>query len=336
VETLLVEDWFEGAATIRVLDTASVSVVREHVRERASQVGLPAEAAARLVNVASELAANQLAHARAGEVAVVPVERDGVVGLEVRAADAGEGIAEPVLALRGGHSTAGTLGVGLAAVLELADEVDVDTRLLEGTCFRARVFERRLPGGREVGIVGRPIGGERVSGDDLLVRRVDGAIVVAALDGLGHGPEARYAALVAKRAALAVIDRAPEQIIASCHVAAAHTRGVAMTVARVERDRVQIAGLGNVAACVVGPTATKRFGGVAGVVGAPGRLPHLPPQEIPLAPLDALILYTDGVSSRAGGDEERGLLAQRPVILAASVLGRYGRGHDDALVAVVR
>jgi hypothetical protein len=109
-----------------------------------------------------------------------------------------------------------------------------------------------------------------------------------------------------------------------------------MTVARIERDRVRVAGLGNVAACVAGPTVTKRFGGVAGVVGAPGPLPHLPPQEIPLAPLDALILYTDGVSSRAGGDEERGLLAQRPVVLAASVLGRHGRGHDDALVAVVR
>jgi anti-sigma regulatory factor (Ser/Thr protein kinase) len=337
VETLLVEDWLEGVASTPVLDGASVAVVRDRVRERAAELGLPDEPTARLVNAASELAQNQLAHGRAGEVAVVPVRRGEVRGLEVRAADSGRGLLDPARAFRGGSSTAGTLGVGLAAAAELTDEMDVDTRHGEGTCIWARVFADRVARGREVGVVGRPIDGETVSGDDALVRRIDGALVTIVIDGLGHGPEAREAAVIAKLAARRALDRRPEEILAACHAAAARTRGVVMTIARLEpTGDLELAGVGNVSAYVLGPKTVHRFAGSSGIIGAPGPLRRVATERVVLSPYDALVLHTDGISSRTIPEEDRELLATTSVVAAATILARYGQGSDDALVLVAR
>ena len=108
-------------------------MLRDRVREHAARVELPEVPAAALVNVASELAHNQLSHAVRGFVEVRETLRGGDRGIEVIAADAGRGIADPARALEGRGSSGSSLGVGLAAVLELADEVDIDVRLGEGT-----------------------------------------------------------------------------------------------------------------------------------------------------------------------------------------------------------
>jgi anti-sigma regulatory factor (Ser/Thr protein kinase) len=337
VDTFLVEEWLESVPSTPVLDGPSVAVVRDLVRVRAAEIGMPAEPTARLVNVVSELAQNQLSHARNGEIAIVELRRGAVRGLEVRAADSGRGLSDPVRAVGGGASTAGTLGVGLAAVAELADEVDVDTRQREGVCVRARVFAERLTRAREVGVVGQPIAGESVSGDDALVRRTDQALIAIVIDGLGHGPEAREAAVVAKRTARAVIERGPAEILAACHAACARTRGVAMTIARLEpTGELLLAGVGNVAAYVLGPQSARRFTGSAGVIGGAGPLRRVGTDEMALSPYDALILHTDGVSSRTIVEDDRAFLGQTPVIIAARMLDLYGSNLDDALTLVVR
>jgi len=91
-----------------------------------------------------------------------------------------------------------------------------------------------------------------------------------------------------------------------------------------------------VAAYIVGPKMARRFTGSAGVVGAPGPLRRIATEEIALSPYDALILHTDGVSSRATVENDRELLGQMPVVMAASMLGRYGQDSDDALLLVAR
>src|SRR6185503_17311143 len=93
-----------------------------------------------LAAAASELAHNQLAHAMRGHIALRAVDRAGVPGLEVIAADAGPGIADPARALRGEPRRAGSLGVGLSAAQRLSHEMDLDVRGGEGTCVRLRRF----------------------------------------------------------------------------------------------------------------------------------------------------------------------------------------------------
>jgi len=336
VDSLLIDEWLEGGPSLRILDGASVALARDLVRAEAARLGLPPEVAARLVNVVSELATNQLAHARGGEVSALPMDRAGVVGLEVCAVDRGDGIADPRSAFRPGVSTAGTLGVGLPAVTELADEVDVDVRLGEGTCLRARAFAAGTRG-REVGIFATPCEGETVSGDGAVVHRSGGTLTLFVIDGLGHGPLAREATSAVARTLRGKAGAGLEAIFHACHAASEHTRGVAMTAARVEGDgTVTLMGVGNVAASLIGPKVERRFTGSAAVLGAPGPLKRIATERMTLTPYDVLALFTDGVTSRASLGDEPGALSAMPVEIAQRIIERFGRASDDALVLVAR
>jgi anti-sigma regulatory factor (Ser/Thr protein kinase) len=333
VDVVLIPGWLDEEPAIPVLDTASLSVVRDRVRAEGKRQGLPSETTAKLVNVASELATNQLAHAHAGVVSVAAIERDGVPGVEVRAADRGPGIGDPASALRGGHSTRGTLGIGLAAVAELAREVDVDVRLGEGTCIRARSFAGDVSRAREVGVLSRACEGERVSGDGALVRRTKRGFVAIVVDGLGHGEEARDATVAALEAGRNALDADAETILRVCHSATAATRGVAMTIAAIdEAGAMTLAGVGNVMAYVVGPRRAVRFTGAPGVVGAPGPLRKIAVERLTVSPYDAVLLFSDGLTSRATLEDDRGLLGQPPIVVAQRMLERFGRENDDAIV----
>ena len=181
-----------GAETFAIDDQASVAVVREALRRLGTAAGLPSVRFEALIAAASELGHNQLAHGYRGWMAVRAISRDGVAGLEVIAFDGGRGITDPTAALRGEGRATGSLGVGLSAAYRLSDEIDFDVRLGEGTYAAARKFATPLPR-TEVAIFGRPIAGERESGDDAAFVRTDGALLVGMADGLGHGSEAREA-----------------------------------------------------------------------------------------------------------------------------------------------
>ena len=78
---------------------------------------------------------------------------------------------------------------------------------------------------------------DEVSGDLHVVVRFPDGVLVALLDGLGHGPEAAAAA----RAAVPVLEAHagdPVQLVVQrCHDALRRTRGVAMTVASMRSDQ---------------------------------------------------------------------------------------------------
>ena len=315
-----------------------MSAARERVRAEGSRIGLPPIKVAQLVNVASELAHNQLFHARGGCIAVVPLLRGEIRGLEVVAADCGEGISDPSRALEGRPSRPGSLGVGLAAVCELADEVDFDIRLGEGTCVRARVFEQAATRGWQVGILGRPCDGERVSGDDAAVAYEGSRLLVGVADGLGHGPLAREAASRAAGVLRAAPDAAPDAVLGASHRALEKTRGAVMAVCAIDESTrdLTIASVGNVSAHVYGFGAARRFEGSSFVLGDPSRGPRRISTEVRrLERAEILVLFTDGVSSRTNLEGERDLLRQHPIRVAQQVLQRFGGTRDDALVLVV-
>jgi anti-sigma regulatory factor (Ser/Thr protein kinase) len=324
---------------IRVIDEASVSVVREAVRACAAQAGLNRDRAESLVNAASELAHNQLAHAHAGEVVVRPVSRSGTAGVEVLASDLGQGIADPTAALRGEGRSAGPgrrgLGVGLSAAYRLADEIDFDVRWGEGTVVAARKYAAPIPR-REVAIVGRPCAGERVIGDDALWLRDDLGLLCAVVDGLGHGPPAKTAAVEA----MATVGRSPARaavdLLDACGAALGGTRGAVMSVVRVDevaRDLVH-AGVGNVTSHLYQGKSTERFLASPGVLGAPGPRARVQERRVPLDARNLLVMFTDGLSSRLDAAGDPYLLREPPLVIAHRLLLAHGREHDDALVLV--
>jgi anti-sigma regulatory factor (Ser/Thr protein kinase) len=331
-----VSTWTGGADGVPVIDEASVALVRERVRQEGGRVGLGEIPTAELVNVASELAQNQLAHASSGVVLVRAALRGGERGLEVVAADGGPGIADVARALEGRPSGSGSLGVGLAAVLELADEVDIDVRLGEGTCVWARKFAQEAPRRPRVGVFGRSFPGERCSGDDAAFARSDGALLVGVVDGLGHGEAARDASVRAARLLAEKPDAAPEALVAECDRRLAHTRGAVMASARLDAaGGLSVAGVGNVGAHVYGTGASWRFGGSSFVLGSPSGARRIAAENRHLQPRDVLVLFSDGIRSKLDLTGDFALLREHPAVIAQRIVERFARDDDDVLVMVV-
>ena len=190
MEALLTEQWLAGLESIDMIDEASLTLARDAVRA----LELPSDVMDRALLVVSELGRNQLRHARLGQLACRRLVRGSAVGIEIVAADAGQGIDDIDAVLASAGRASGSLGVGVGSVRRLSTELDIDVRAGEGTCLVARLFEEDIPRAREVGIYGRPVPGERQSGDHAGWRREDARLHVVVCDGLGHGPEARTAA----------------------------------------------------------------------------------------------------------------------------------------------
>jgi anti-sigma regulatory factor (Ser/Thr protein kinase) len=332
-----VSTWTGEAESIPVIDEASVALVRERVRQEGARVGLGEVPTAELVNAASELAHNQLAHAEMGVVVVRVAQRGEDRGLEVVAADRGDGIADVARALEGRPSSPASLGVGLAAVCELADEVDIDVRIGEGTCVWARKFALDAPRRACVGVFGRCFPGETWSGDDAAFVRSEGGLLVGVVDGLGHGENARDASIRAARLVAANRDATPEALIAECDRRLAHTRGAVMAAARVDAagGGLTIAGVGNIGAHIYGSTPSWRFGGSSFVLGTPGGARRVAVESHPLQPRDVLVLFSDGIRSKIDLTGDYDLLREHPAVIAQRIVERFARDDDDVLVMVV-
>jgi anti-sigma regulatory factor (Ser/Thr protein kinase) len=339
VGALLVDGWLAGCVeTIRVVDEASVSLVREAVRRHGAAQGLATEASEALAAAASEVAHNQRKHARGGSVGVRDVTRTGVPGVEVVAADQGPGLADPAAVFRDAPRTTGSgLGVGLAAAYRLAGELDIDVRRGEGTCVWLRRFAEAVPR-QEIAILARPCRGETVLGDHAAFRRDDEALELAVVDGLGHGPLARDAADVAIATWRAHAGDAPLELVAACDRDLETTRGAVMSVARFDaRTRLlEHAGAGNISTRIHRPGASRAFIGTARVLGARQRSVRIASESASLGSDSLVLLFTDGLTTRTDLNGQQELMRQPPLVVASELLARFGREDDDALVLVAR
>ena len=180
--------------------------------------------------------------------------------------------------------------------------------------------------------------GEEVSGD-AWVALADGdeRVLLAAIDGLGHGAAAREAAELAAATIRAHADAQLPSLVRACHEALVGTRGAALTVARIELRARMLTwlGIGNVAGLIAPAVASASAPEallLAGVVG--DRLPQLVPVTVALGDGDTVLLATDGiVGAHAGELRVPGALGP----LADGLLHRHRHGsRDDALVLVAR
>ncbi len=338
MEATLIEGWLEARDGLPIFDEASVAVARQRAREVAVAQGLGDVDAARLATIASELGHNLLRHAIGGQLVVRPIERRGQTGVEIVAVDRGLGIEDPRRALSGIPKNAESLGAGLAAVRNLADEVDFDVRLGEGTYIAARRLASGAPRHRQVGVFGRPIASESRSGDHAGVRRDQDLLVVAVCDGLGHGPEAREASVAIMEAFHQRWREPPADVLEACHRAGSGTRGAVMAIARIDEATgdVDVASVGNVSCEFLLPREGRRVEGSSFVVGSAQKLLKVNRHRRTLRPGEALMLFTDGVTARASVAEDLALLREHPIVVAREVAARFGREHDDVLVLVLR
>ena len=100
----------------------------------------PASRADQLALAVTEAASNLYKHAHQGSL-LLSVNRDAEApGIELVTIDSGPGLPDVSAAMRDGHSTAGTLGIGLGAIRRLADFCDLYSVPGHGTSLVARFW----------------------------------------------------------------------------------------------------------------------------------------------------------------------------------------------------
>jgi hypothetical protein len=190
----------------------------------------------------------------------------------------------------------------------------------------------------EYGVANYALPGQDESGDHHLVCCNRNGILVAAIDGIGHGEEA---AIASKAAATLLRICANEPIISiveQCHEKLRATRGVVLSLAFIEPQHGMMTwlGVGNVQGVLMRSDAKNGNGQEslllrAGVVGS--QLPALQATVLPIVRGDTLFFATDGVR----GDFSVTLSArENPQRAADRILEQYRSGNDDALVLVAR
>lgn len=116
---------------------SDVADVRHAVRRMAGVVGLSTLRTTKAIAAASELARNALEHGGGGEAIIEVVTRRGRTGLLIDVRDKGPGIPDLVRALEDGYTTGRGLGLGLGGAQRLADSLEIETSVGEGTRIRA-------------------------------------------------------------------------------------------------------------------------------------------------------------------------------------------------------
>ncbi len=190
----------------------------------------------------------------------------------------------------------------------------------------------------EWGFAAMPLRGEAVSGDSYIIKQFPNGILMAVVDGLGHGYEAAEASKIAIATLDTYIHEPIIPLVRRCHEALRGTRGAVMSIASFNSldKTMSWLGVGNIegillrenANTVISRKSLMLRGGVVGY-----QLPPLKESVIPVMHGDTLVFVTDGI--RSGFD--KGInLSDTPQQIADCIMAQFARGTDDALVLVVR
>ena len=194
------------------------------------------------------------------------------------------------------------------------------------------------------GYLARPFEGETVCGDAGAIWQRPSRRIMALADGLGHGPAAHHAAMCAmqciedsiEHSTKHSIERSCAELFAACDARLLLTRGAALAIAIIDqaRDVVTLASIGNIRAVLLTQHGDFRLGGGRGIVGA--GYTWMPPDQMPLAAGDTLVMFSDGVDELADVRACLNRYDVTPQTLAEDILARWGQRSDDASVLVYR
>lgn len=183
----------------------------------------------------------------------------------------------------------------------------------------------------------RPIPGQNESGDQYLVAHYPGGVLVAVIDGLGHGEQASIAARQAVATLAAQPDDPVQVLMQRCHDALKKTRGAVVTLASFEASTNSMTWLavGNVEAVLrreshprSKPVAIMPRGGIVG-----DRLPPLNPATLAISHGDLLLLATDGIASNFMREVD---CMEQPRQLINHIFAQHAKNTDDALILGVQ
>jgi anti-sigma regulatory factor (Ser/Thr protein kinase) len=329
-------------AQLAVRASTDVAAVRRAVAAVVDAVSPVAEGRGRAELVATELATNLLRHAEPGGWILVRPLHSGCV--ELIAVDRGPGIADVPAALDGRVPEPGGLGCGLGAVRRASARFDIWSRPGAGTVVLSVLDPAAGPvsarGHAEPtprSWAGVSVGISEPCGDGWAVAETDGTLSVAVVDGLGHGAKAS----MATEAALTQFASDPTDLDAFSRRAnerMRETRGAAVTLCQLDHRAAELRylSIGNVSGRVIGPAETRGLVNYSGTLGLQLEPPRAKVVTAAWPAGAALVLWTDGLSTRVHLTGDDPLLTHDPAVVAAALHRDHARNRDDATVVVVR
>ena len=344
--------------TQEIKDDSQVGAARRAVHRFASRQGLREEQLSDLDIVVQEIATNAARYATSGGCLHWREAPGGEPGIELFYYDKGPGIYDLERALRDGVSTGGSLGTGFGAMRRLLDEFDAHSvpkgttrrlsnarRTTYGTVILGRKWAdpapegeagRRRAGARRVGSWSRPRPGEESNGDACFVSEHDGELLLAVVDGLGHGRGANEAASAAVETLEQWRGEPLEELVWGVHESLRATRGAVMGAVVLDRARESFtyAGVGNVEVRLLGSAEPGRPIPSNGTLGA--RLSNVRVWPHRLSEGTILVLASDGISATWDIAAYPGLASKSPQMLAGVLLRDFARSSDDATVLVYK
>jgi negative regulator of sigma-B (phosphoserine phosphatase) len=190
----------------------------------------------------------------------------------------------------------------------------------------------------EFGVWSKALDSQSETGDAYLVQPTANGLLLAVVDGLGHGSEAAAAAKVAMSCIEGSAGRGLIPLLQLCHSCMKRTRGAVMNLASFNGNDNTMSwlGVGNIEGVLIRADANASpprenillRGGVVGL-----NLPQLFASATTVSRGDTLIFATDGIhNSFADGLA----LMDSPQKLAERIGGNFCKGTDDALVVTGR
>lgn len=327
---------------IEVSDQSQVAEARRAAVTCAQGNGFGEGDAGRVAIVATELATNLVKHGAGGTMLIGSYDDSSGSGVECIAIDQGGGMADVGASLRDGHSTAGSAGTGLGAIVRGSHVVDIYSAPGVGTAILARL-QLGSPGAAPraqqpvYGVVNVPMSGEEACGDSWCKRDGDGGFTVMVADGLGHGPLAAEASLAATRSFRHSTRSVPSEMLPEMHAALKPTRGAAVGIARIDLDAEEVvfAGVGNIAGTIVDQDGSlRRMVSNNGTIGHIAK--HMRDFRYPLRGVSLVVLASDGLATGWRLDSYPGLAGHHPALIAGVLYRDFKRERDDVTVFVAR
>lgn len=253
----------------------------------------------------------------------------------ILALDRGAGIPNLAKAMTDGYSTSGTMGGGLGAMKRIASALEVFSGKT-GTIVMLELGEAAQAQALRVAGMAVPYPGERVCGDDWSCDCTADRVIVALVDGLGHG----WGAAEAAKEGIATFhersDLAPARILDYMHDAMRKTRGGVAAIAelRPKERLLTFAGIGNICCSLFSQGASRSYVSHNGTLGV--RISKIQEFRSEWPADGVLVLHSDGLQSKWDLNSYPGLISRHPAVIGGALLRDFRRQRDDASVIVIK
>jgi anti-sigma regulatory factor (Ser/Thr protein kinase) len=332
----------EGFITYRLEERSYVSAAKRDIHNHAAAAGFSPKAVGEIDIIIAELASNLIKHTPyGGELIYRICGEDANKLFEVFCIDSGYGENDIQRMVKDGNSSTNTLGHGLGAIQRLSDHFQIYSMKGWGTIAYAQKFMSTpsLKSNTKTPFILRAlqenIPGENVCGDGFFVKYKENETHVFLGDGLGHGPEAKFAINLAIEAFKSSNEKKPADILRYIHDNVKKSRGLvgALAILNHQEKMWTLCGVGNIMTRIYTGLEYKNYMPHNGILGL-NISNTLTNYQIPAERFQTLIMCSDGLKSKWDIIKYTSILKYDPAILAAALFKDQARRTDDMSILV--